>query len=183
MGGDERSAIEVIAEFTSPFEDSLNVLILGDHIDDLEAAEVKAAFDRTRNEFLSLPSVDEEKMAPIKYIKINTSEFFRGKISNKIKKEPCVVYLDHELSKNALNILTNNNSEVDDLEEMLLDKYLFGINQEKFILDLTNCLDERIELLMSAMDARAGEFNYVLVEKYLAIWVYALDEFAPFQFD
>ncbi len=76
MGGDERSAIEVIAEFTSPFEDSLNVLILGDHIDELEAAEVKAAFDRTRNDFMTLPSVDEDKMAPIKYIKINTSEFF-----------------------------------------------------------------------------------------------------------
>lgn len=183
MDGNERSAIEVIVEFTSPFEDSLNVLILGDHIDELEVTEMRAAFDRTRGEFLSLPSVDEEKMAPIKYIKINTSEFFRGKISDKIKKEPCVVYLDHELSKNALNILTNNNSEVDDLEEMLLEKYLFGINQEKFILDLTSCLDERVELLMSAMDARAGEFNYVLVEKYLAIWIYELDEFIPFKFD
>lgn len=183
MGGEERSAIEVIAEFMSPFEDSLNVLILGDNIDKLEAAEVRAAFDRTRDEFLSLPSVDEKETGPINYIKVSTSEFFRGKIGDKVIEKPCVIYLDHELSKNALNILTNNNGDVDDLEEMLLEKYLFGINQDKYILDLTNCLDERVELFVSGMDARAGEFNYILVDKYLAIWIYNLDEFTPFQLD
>jgi hypothetical protein len=100
-----------------------------------------------------------------------------------IKKEVCVIYMDWELSRDTINMLTNHHKDVDDLEAMLIDKYLLTVGQEKFIFNLKGIDDQKVQQLTDAMDARAGEFNYVIIENLLAIWIYDLDEFTFIQTD
>jgi hypothetical protein len=178
----EETAIEIISEFMSPFEDSLTVLMLGDCVDDGTQEEIIDAFDRMRKSFSTIPSM-KTKLEPIKYLALKTPEFFRGAAHDIVEKEPCVVFLDRELSKNTLNILTNHEDDVDELDCMLINKYLLEMGQEKYVLDLRDCDDDRLNSLLNGMDARAGEFNYIVVENTLGVWVYNTDEFTSIQID
>lgn len=178
---DELTGIELISEFMSPFEDELTVLMLGDHIDTDTQDEIIIAFNNMRKSFTELPDINAE-LDPIKYVSLTTSELFRGVAEEIIEKEACVIFLDRELSKNALNILTNNETDVDGLDQMLIDRYLLSMGQEKFVLDLRDCDDDRIDLLMMGMDERMGEFNYILIEDMLGIWIYNIDEFTSIKF-
>lgn len=177
----EETAIEIISEFMSPFEDSLTVLMLGDHMDEGTQDEIIDAFDNMRRSFTDPPKVGKTKLAKIRYLKLNTSEFFRGAAQEVVKKDACVIFLDRELSKNTLNILTNNDGDVDELDRMLINKYLIEMGQEKYVLDLRDCDDDRLKILLDVMDARAGEFNYIVVENTLGIWIYDIDEFTFIQ--
>lgn len=179
----EETAIEIISEFMSPFEDSLTVLMLGDHMDEGTQEEIIDAFDNMRRSFTDLPNIKTTKLEKTRYLALTTSEFFRGGAEAVVEKDPCVIFLDRELSKNALNILTNNDGEVDELDRMLLNRYLISMGQEKFVLDLRDCDDDRLKILLDGMDARAGEFNYILVENTLGIWIYNTDDFTFIQTD
>jgi hypothetical protein len=66
---------------------------------------------------------------------------------------------------------------------MLINKYLLEMGQEKYVLDLRDCDDDRLNSLLNGMDARAGEFNYIVVENTLGVWVYNTDEFTSIQID
>jgi hypothetical protein len=176
------SAIEVVSEFMSPFEDSLTVVLLGDHITDEEAEDAMIAFDESRKNFNGLPKIGEV-LGPIDHVRATSSDLFRGKLDDVIKKEACVIYMDWELSRDTINMLTNHHNEVDDLEAMLIEKYLLTVGQEKFIFNLKGIDDQKVQQLTDAMDARAGEFNYVIIENLLAIWIYDLDEFTFIQTD
>jgi hypothetical protein len=57
------------------------------------------------------------------------------------------------------------------------------VGQEKFVFNLRGIDDQTVQQLTDAMDARAGEFNYVIIENLLAIWIYDLDEFTFIQTD
>jgi hypothetical protein len=178
----EETAIEIISEFMSPFEDSLTVLMLGDHMDEDTQEEIIDAFDNMRKSFTVIPKI-KTKLDSIRYLSLNTSEFFRGAADKVIEKDPCVIFLDRELSKNALNILTNHETDVDELDHMLINRYLISMGHEKFVLDLRDCDDDRVNLLLAGMDERVGEFNYIIIEYILGIWIYNTDEFTMIQTD
>ena len=177
----EETAIEIISEFMSPFEDSLTVLLLGDQIDDGTQEEITAAFNNIRKEFTGLPNVKPLESSSIDTIQVTTSDLFRGKVEDLVSKEPCVIYMDKDLSRDVINILTNNNKDVDELDAMLLERYVIAMGQEKFIFDLSNTDDEQLGLLLAGMDERVGEFNYIIVENLLGVWIYNTDEFTMIQ--
>jgi hypothetical protein len=177
----EETAIEIVSEFMSPFEDRLTVLLLGDRFQEDDHQEISAAFDRARKDFTELPNVINKHMLPVDTRMIGTDDLFRGRIEELVREQPCVIYLDKDISRDIINILTNNDHEVDDLEAMLLEKYVIGIGQEKFIFDLTDTSEDRLQLLLAGMDARAGEFNYIIVENLMGVWIYETDEFTFIQ--
>ena len=177
----EETAIEIISEFMSPFEDSLTVVLLGDQMDEGTQEEITAAFNDIRNQFTELPNVKPLSSTPVKTIQVSTSDLFRGKIEDLVATEPCVIYMDKDLSRDVINILTNNNKDVDELDAMLLERYVIWMGQEKFIFDLSNTSDDQLGLLLAGMDERIGEFNYIIVENLLGVWIYNTDEFTMIQ--
>jgi hypothetical protein len=92
-----------------------------------------------------------------------------------------MIYLDTELSRQVVSILTSNDKDVDQLDAMLLEKYILQQPQEKYILDITDTPDHLIDSLMANMDSRPMEFNYIIYGNLMAIWVYWMDEFTLIQ--
>lgn len=176
---DDLTAIEVISEFMSPFEDHLTVLTLGDHIDDGAREEIIEAFNNMRKSFRELPGVNTE-LEPITYVSLTTSELFRGAAEDTVENDACVIFLDRELSKNAINILANFEDEVDELDRMLINRYLISMGQEKFVLDIQDCDMDRVNSILVGMDERPGEFNYIIIDNVLGIWIYNVEEFMFF---
>jgi hypothetical protein len=171
---DESTKIKMISEFMSPFEDHLTVITVGDHYDQETCDQIFESFDITRNSFVELPHVNAT-LEPAAYERLSTSQLFRGAFDSVVGDRPCVIFVDRELTKITINLVTDGVSEVDELDAMLIDKYLLSINQEKYVLDITDCDGEKINTLVSGMDSTTGEFNYMLIDKYLAIWIYRIN--------
>jgi hypothetical protein len=171
--------LDIISEFMSPFEDSLTVLFLGDQMDEEFVGDVVNTVNSMRESFVDLPNIKTTKLLPIKHLALKTTELFKGKAEDHIEKDTCIIFMDTDLSKDVINIITNNADDVDELDAMLIEKYLLSAGQEKFVLDVTKCDNDRINTLLSEMDERAGEFNYIIVNNLLGIWIYNNDDF-PF---
>jgi hypothetical protein len=171
---DEKLTIEIISEFMSPFEDHLTVLTLGDHIDGVTRNRIIHSFNNMRRSFTFLPGVNTV-LEPITYISLTTSELFKGVAADVIRNEPCILFIDRELTKNIINILTDNNDDVDELDRMLIDRYLLSVGQEKFVLDTRDCDNDRVNQILNRMDERVGEFNYIILGDILALWIYDMD--------
>lgn len=171
---DELTTMEIIAEFTTPFDDHLTVLTLGDKIDVETREEITEVFNNLREDFADSLELTTE-LEPIRYMSLTTSELFRGVGEDILNNDPCVIFLDSELSKDVVNILSNNVDDVDDLDYMLIDKYLISVRQERFVLDISDCDNDRVDRILSEMDFRIEEFNYIILDDLLVIWIYDMD--------
>ena len=86
-----------------------------------------------------------------------------------------------ELSKNTIKFISGHRDNLDELEEMLIEKYLIQQPQEKYIFNVSQTSDEELTDLMNNMDNRPEEFNYILYDNLLGVWIYFLDEFSLIQ--
>jgi hypothetical protein len=169
--------MQILSEFMSPFEDHLDILLVGDGITKEETREIKKAFNYMRSSWNKLPGITGGELEPIKYSKHSTSDLYKNKITDKIEKNTCILYLDAELSKNTIKFISGHREDLDELEEMLIDKYLIQQPQEKYIFDVSQTSDEELVDLMNNMDNRPEEFNYILYDNLLGVWIYFIDEF------
>ena len=73
-----KSSIEIVADFICPFEDNLNMIFIGDNLD----SDIKDLFIKfiTKSR-KSLP----DKLNPVVFNSIKTTDLFRGKHSNIVK--------------------------------------------------------------------------------------------------
>jgi hypothetical protein len=172
--------MEVMAEFMSPFEDQLDIVVLGDGITDETHQELETAFNDMRRLINDIPSMKSTPLGNVNMFRYGTQELYRGAASDQLKNYS-LIYTDPELSRQLISLLTMNNNEVDDLDAMLLDKYILQQPQEKYILDITSTPDDMIDSLMKLMDRRPAEFNYIIYGQLMGIWIYWVDDFTLIQ--
>jgi hypothetical protein len=175
------ASMQIMSEFMSPFEDHLDILLVGDGITKEDTREIKKAFNYMRSSWTKLPGITGENLEPIKYSKYSTSDLYKNKITDKINKNTCILYLDGELSKNTIKFISGHREDLDELEEMLIDKFLIQQPQEKYIFDVSQTDEQELLDLMDNMDNRPEEFNYILYGNLLGVWIYFLDEFSLLQ--
>lgn len=176
-------ALEVVIDFMSPFEDRVDVIALGDHITDELFKELETNFNNLRNLFNQIPGMSKNhKLGKVNMSRFTTAELFRGAASENLKGLS-TIYLDPELSSQLINILNADDNQVDELDIMLLDKYLLQEPQEKYILDITDTPEDALQKIIYKMDSRPAEFNYLVYGNYLAIWIYFNDELTLMQVD
>lgn len=167
--------MDVMAEFMSPFEDQLDIVVLGDGIDNETTQELEAAFNNMRALINDIPSMKSSPLGTVNMFTYNTEELYRGAATEQLKNY-CMIYMDPELSRQVVCILTSHDKEVDELDAMLLEKYILQQPQEKYILDISATSDRLLHELMVNMDNRPNEFNYIIYGNLMSIWVYWLDE-------
>jgi hypothetical protein len=172
--------LDVMAEFMSPFEDQLDIVVLGDGIDKETTQELEAAFNNMRVLINEIPAMKSSPLGTVNMFTYNTEELYRGAATKQLENY-CMIYLDPELSRQVVCILTLNDKDVDELDAMLLEKYILQQPQEKYILDISTTPDNLIHDLMANMDSRPNEFNYIIYGNLMSIWVYWLDEFTLIQ--
>jgi len=160
--------IEIVSEFIAPFEDNLQVAFMGDHLEEETVSEFKRYLEKSRK---SLP----DKLSKIKFTTMNTAELFRSKHRDALANNICIVFMDEQLSNNVIKYLTNE--LYDEMEGMLIDKFILQVPQEKYIFDITLVSDDTLAKLCQNMDNRNGAFNYLICENYLAVWILYEDEF------
>ena len=174
--------LEVIAEFLSPFEDTLNIVLLGDDVTVDLVQDLEAAFNGIRETINKIPSMSGTYLGKANIFRYTTKELYRGAAQKQLN-EYSTIYTDPELSRQLIDILNMEDQKVDPLEVMLLDKYVLQQPQEKYILDVTATTDEALNKIMNKMDGRPAEFNYILYGQHMAIWIYWVDEFTLIQGD
>jgi hypothetical protein len=156
-----KDSIDLIAEFISPYEDNLNTLFIGDDLDTMFVAQMSEALTKSRK---SLPG----KLPPITFNSITTTNLFKGKAEDTLKNSICILYLDQNSSLTLIQSLTHE--LIDQMEAMLIDRFILQNPQEKFILDISTTPDDTLANLCENMDSRNGAFNYLISENLLAIW-------------
>jgi hypothetical protein len=174
--------LDVMAEFMSPFEDDLNIVVLGDGIEEETTQELEAAFNRMRVLINQIPSMESSPLGDVHMFRYTTEELYRGGATEQFKNY-CMIYMDPEMSRQIISLLTLNDKLVDELDAMLLEKYILQQPQEKYIMDISSTPDELIETLLANMDRRPAEFNYIIYGNLIGIWVYWMDEFSIIQTD
>ena len=163
-----KEPIELIAEFIAPYEDDLKVLMIGDKFEPGIDRVFKTSLNITRK---SLPDF----LAPLDISTIKPTDLFHGKNSPLLKDNICIVILDNQMSLNVISFLTNELK--DDMESMLIDKYLMDVPQEKYIFDISTTDDDTLAKLCQNMDKKPGAYNYLICGEYLAIWILYNDDF------
>jgi hypothetical protein len=164
----------LIAEFIAPYDDNLSVVFICDHINQNTIDKFTDHMNTTRH---SLPTA---KLNPISYVTTTTSNLFRGNAKEFLEpSKNSIVYFDHQIAANVINFLTNESD--DELENMLIDKYLIQSPQEKYIFNLASIDDDNLAQLLQNMDAKPAAYNYIIIENYLAIWLYYQDDFSLIQ--
>ena len=175
-----QNPMDVMAEFMSPFEDRLDIVVLGDGITDETVQELEAAFNNMRGLINNIPVMKETPLDRVNMFRFGTQELYRGQAADQLKKY-AMIYTDPELSRQLISLLTLNDDQVDELDAMLLDKFILQNPQEKYIMDLATTSDDMVKKLMDIMDNRPAEFNYIIYNNLLGIWIYWFDEFTLLQ--
>lgn len=157
-----------IVDFIAPYDDELFILHLGDNHDEEITARFKKVFNRSRNQ-LKIPKAN--------YVSFSTSDVFRNKAKEYLDSEACIIILDSEFSLNIIQYITDKLK--DELEGMLIDKFILQAPQDKFIFNVHSVDDDTLNALIKILDDRSSVFNYLLVADHLAIWVISPDEFNP----
>lgn len=155
FGYEELNSMDIIAEFMATQENSEKLLIIGDKIDDDTANDIIVSFKKANTE--------------LNTVKLNTTELFKGECYEQLMDERCAVFLDSELSGHIINIITKNEHEVDELDVMLLNKYIIKTNQKKYIFDLSECPQTKINQLIKLMDLKSKYTNYIFLENIMGI--------------
>jgi hypothetical protein len=157
-----------VIEFIAPYEDELYILFLGDSHDPNLVTKFKKQIKKTRK---SLPDFLPE----VNFAEFTTSELFRNKAKEYLHSECCLIIFDSEFSYNIIQYITNKLG--DEMEGMLIDKFILQAPQEKFIFDLHSIDDDTLNTLIRILDERASAFNYYVSGDYLAVWVLESNEF------
>lgn len=165
--------MNIVSQFLSPFEEPLTLISMGDNINNADHIDLVTAINNIRDEFTDK---SETPMDPIDDICMNLSDVFRGKANEKVNDETCVIFLDANITDNVLDILSNDYKYVDELDALLIEKYILNINQEKFVMDISLVGKEKIDVFINHMDDRPEEFNYMLIDNLLTLWIYRQDE-------
>jgi hypothetical protein len=149
-----------VIEFIAPYDEPY-VLFLGDEPNAELMKEFKKTIKKTRKSIgVVIPEVN--------YVQFTTSELFRNKAKEYLDSEPCIIIADHEFSQNIIQYITNNLS--DEMEGMLIDKFILQAPQEKFIFDVHSIDDDTLNALITILDNRTTAFNYYISGNYLGIW-------------
>jgi len=157
-----------VIEFIAPYEDELYVLFLGDsHLPD-DVNKLKKQIKKTRK---SLPG----SLPNVNFAEFTTSELFRNKAKEYLDSECCLIIFDSEFSQNIIQYITNKLS--DEMEGMLINKFILQAPQEKFIFDLHSVDDDTLNALVNILDQKTTVFNYYVSGEYLGVWVLESDEF------
>ena len=167
---------DIMAEFMAPYEDHLQVIIIGDRITKSEEKRIQKSFNSLRREFTMLPNINSKPLEPIVYSRFSSSDLFRGKVNDIIMNNACVIFLDEDLSKDTLEIMGGDPKYVDELEAMLIKKFIMEQPQEKFIFDVSGTEEAVVNSVMDNMDQYPGEFNYLQFDHLVGVWIYYHDD-------
>lgn len=162
--------LNIIAEFLSPFEDELNIIILGDHVNSKFTKTIDTIFNSVRTAFNKIPNIHNNNLNKAIVSQYNTSELFKGS-ANKQLKENSIVYLDYEISSQIVDMINHDDDKVDKLEAMLLRKHILEHPREKYILDITTITNQAIKKLIHKMDQTPEEFNYLILDNFMGVWL------------
>lgn len=155
--------MQIITQFLNPCEDNINCLFLGDNVDEKDFNSVKSNFKFYRDSFL--PACGFECNGDVLTKKYGTSEIFRGAL-DEYDMTKTIVFLDADLTKNLIHVLLNNpNSDeifVDELEAMLIDKYVMDLKCRKYIMDISKTPIMLIQRFYYGLDTNIDKFNYII---------------------
>lgn len=164
--------LSLIAEFISPLETDLHVLLVGDHMGKSDESKMKRAVEKTRKEWFASPHVSD-KYAPATYSTMSTSQLFHGEALPIMKEKPTIVCLDKDLSYSTLMLITGKRDKVDKLDAMLIRGYIIDVEQNKFIFDLSDLDNDIVSYFTKFIDSMENSpYHYFVSGNYMALWFY-----------
>jgi hypothetical protein len=159
-----------VVDFIAPYDDELYILFLGDNLNAAHQNKFKKTIKKARKSIGGfIPEAN--------YAQFTTSELFRNKAKEFMHSESCIIIADSEFSQNIIQYITN--LLPDEMEGMLIDKFILQAPQDKFIFDVHSIDDDTLNALITILDERTTAFNYFMSGNHLAIWVIDSDEFIP----
>jgi hypothetical protein len=160
----------------SPLDDNLELVLMGDNISPNQERFLRNSINRVRRNWNELPRFkNNPPLEKVGTTRLSTNDLFKGLGNDLFRTKDCIIYLDKDLSKETIKYLTNN--LMDELEAMLIDKYLVTIPQEKYIFDLSELDKDVVNYFMMGMDEKPGEFNYIIYGEFMGLWIYTPEEF------
>ncbi len=148
--------INLITEFITPVNPNFKFIFIGDTVSQTIISEFKEAF-RLVN-------------AKPKMSTITTHNLYNNKIKiSYTEKSPRILYFDKDLSKDMINIGTNNGDQVDELDNMLIWKFIMKIPLDRIIFDTSESTPELLAKFLDALDGAAESSTYYQNEHLLAI--------------
>lgn len=160
------SAIEIIADFTWPFDDHINIITITDNIDAKKQNDLIQAFSLSRESFAI---ATKTKLEPPRFITMTTSDVFRGSLSS-FELDSTILCFDEENSTNIINILLGHTKNMDALDLMLWNKYVVDSNWDRIIFEITGYDDVLLQELCAHLDDNLDIFNYLMLEEFLVIY-------------
>lgn len=166
----------LITEFITPTDDPLYLITLGDNINQLTKTNLNnAIIDYKKDYNKAIKNLD---MAIITHNHYSTKNLFKGKLEEfcyipENKSAYYILYLDQELSYLTINAIIKN--QIDELDHMLVDKYIINQPYDKFIFDITNIPEIIIKKLTKHMDSLMDQINYIIDNNHLALWLINLN--------
>jgi len=156
------SPAKQVFEFIAPYNNYLNIILVGDNINPDTRDELMTALQELRKD--SPLNLKEPKT-----IEAKLSDLFRGKLDETLRKKNSICYMDKYVSRDCINILLKDTTYVDELDAMLYHKYLLSVPVIKFMFDLTDVTDENLGKLLATMDVSEDNFNYLVVDDYMGL--------------
>ena len=161
----------VIADFLSPFEDNLQVVLVGDEIPKPEINKVCKGIDKARQDWFSLPDITD-KYVPATCSTMSVSDVYHGKMEALVVNKPSIIYLDREMSYKTLMVITGRTESLDKVDVMLIRRYLVDVILNKIIFDITDIDPGVMELITFAMDHHDQPYHYFISGKYMGLWLF-----------
>lgn len=146
---------EIITEFLYPDETEFNFIVAGDEETKKSQQTINKIIKKI-NEFRS-----RKKLNKIKPKKETTSSIYRGSLL-KEDKDPTldVIYFDEDLTKDVINVLTNQYDHVDELDAMLINEFIIHANYKKFIFNIGKTKLNTTSELFNIID---GINNHIMI--------------------
>jgi 5S rRNA maturation endonuclease (ribonuclease M5) len=160
---------QLIADFLTPTVSDINLITLGDNIDKKIIKNLSSAINIYQLEYYQ--NVNENNTKPITNIThINTHKLFKGSLEPyQINENSTIIYLDNDLSE--LTIRTILNYKIDELDHMLVSKYIINQTFNKHIFNLTNLNNKTINHFSNHLDRYVNNSNYFIDNHHLALWI------------
>lgn len=162
---------DLVADFLSPFEDDLQVILVGDELAKPEINKICKGIDRTRQDWFSLPDI-KDKYTPATCSVFTSSELFHGKMEELTNNKPSVIYLDRDMSYKTLMVITGKVDSLDKVEVMLIRRYLVDVILNKIVFDISDIDAGLMELITFAMDHHEDPYHYLISGNYMGLWLY-----------
>lgn len=177
MGRGINKNMDLLSHFMAPLGTKFSVFICGDNVGFEYENEIKKSFNQIKQ--WEIKDFDEGGLIheDISYIRLSTTEIFRGALDSVANFDNDIMCLDSELSRKILYRIVDEYCESDDIENMLINKYIINSGCDKYIFDLSKLNRKVLSSVFRVMDYNLDGFNYVVSGDSMGLCAVGLTEY------